>query len=231
MVGHGCLEGIDLMAKRWSPEEQAIVKSLASEYPTSLIQKKLKGKGYERSRKSIQDKMSSLKLTLRVSASKWLSRPDFCAHLECTEGKLRAAMRNKQIASVLEAKKIDNKWFFPRSGIIKLAKCKPGFFAGVSRDNLFYLLEDMDLVEKIATEYPYKFSDFRVRSSDGTEYRSATHASKFLGVSRWEIMRSIKDGRSVLVFTPGKRQNLTFERIGDTYIKLRKHSQSINHEN
>jgi hypothetical protein len=207
---------------KWSPKEVQILQSLAGELPTSLIQKRLSQHGYERSIRAIQCKANDLGFSLVVSHSSLLHLVDVANLLNRDPSSIRSLVKtNPKVAKILAPKKIDRKIFITRKNLIKLAHERPSFFAGVSQENLLYLLEDPALVKSIVDLFPSKVMDFRVRSSDGEIWESVNQVGLVLGIPAERVFRSMKLGHPVVVSNGLKKHALTFERLGVPRSKLR----------
>ena len=92
--------------------------------------------------------------------------------------------------------------YIQRSDIRKLAEKSPQLFAGVSYDRLFSLLEDEDLCEYIAANYPVRKMNFkpihptkRVRCVElDCVFNTVSEAAKSVYVTHQVLTRAIQKG-------------------------------------
>lgn len=195
-----------MRAARWTPAELNQLLSLVGDYPTVLIVARYrawaKRRGYpERSAVAIDRRIrmgnasrepvgvwiqtGTLTQLLGVSyttVDRWVRRGYVCAHkFPCADYRgLHTPTR-----------------YFKRTVIRELAKRQPELFAGVSRQNLYLLLEDERLADDISTQFPSRPGKDRRRVrcvETGRIYASCSEAARLHGSTRHGVWQAAYRG-------------------------------------
>ena len=193
-------------AKRWTATEINQLLSLAGDYPTALlvtyyqqwatannlpartavaIDRRLRLLGADREPIGVWIQTGTLTSLLGVSyttVDRWVRRGYIRAHqFPCLEYRgIHPPVR-----------------YFKRSEVRAFAKRQPEFFAGVSRQNLFLLLEDERLADDIASRFPSRTGKDKVRVrcvETGRVFESCAAAAKVYRLSRNGIWLAAKKG-------------------------------------
>jgi len=90
--------------------------------------------------------------------------------------------------------------YFKRSDVRALARREPWRFGGCQADDLFCVLEDRELAERIAADYPYRQGmAIPVRCLDtGRVWPSASEAARAVYCTQQAINDGIREGRRVV---------------------------------
>lgn len=152
----------------------------------------------KRSAAAIQKKLNSMDASARPKGE-YFTLEDVGRALDISSNNVREWIKR----GYLKARSVPNP--FTKNGTFsyryihlnelkRLAKTMPWLFAAVSKDDLFYLLEDEKLAATIAAEYPYRFGRPRpVRWIEGSKvYPSVRAAAKAHAVEPDRIKTSIQ---------------------------------------
>lgn len=192
--------------KRWTPAEINHLLSLVGDYPTALIvhhyqvwsalrgfpqrsdvaiDRRLRLEGVDREPIGVWIQTGTLTGLLGVSyttVDRWVHRGYIRAHkFPCAEYRgIHSPVR-----------------YFKREDVRAFARRQPECFAGVTRQNLFLLLEDARMADDISTRFPTRAGKDRRRVrcvETGRVYPSCTLAAKAHNSTRHSIWQAASRG-------------------------------------
>ena len=188
---------------RWSPEEIDHLDQMAGELPFAVLVKSMRGKAKQRgwpvrSAKSITERMNRAHQPRRARVGEWTSSNGAAEILGCPGSRVEAWLRRPQILAVLNPRVVGTVRYISRASWRRLARVMPRVLGGFSADALFLLLEDRQLADSVAAQYPKSIGDWRIRCVEtGQIWPSCCAAARELNVSQAAISKAIRDARPV----------------------------------
>lgn len=205
----------------WSQEEIDFLKLIVGEYPfvSAVIrynQTAIRRNWPKRTRASIRWKCEHLGLSRAVSDSFIIKLADAGQILGWSDFFCKQLIKKPELNRILKPFK-ECFWYVERKRLAKLALLHPELFCGVSRDNLYLVVEDMSVVDLIQDSLSNSRKSSRaVRCIEtGEEWDNVQVAAKNYNVSVYPIRRSIRTRKPVMCL------NLTFERPCPTSGKIK----------
>lgn len=199
--------------QRWLPEEAAHLDQLAGDVPFAVLVKSMRGKAKQRgwpvrSAKSITERLNRTHQPRRARVGDWTSCYGAAEILGCAGSRIEAWLRRPRIVEVLDIRVVGTVRYVSRASWRRLARVMPRVLGGFSADALFLLLEDRQLAESVAAQYPQAIGDWRIRCVEtGQIWPSCNAAAKKLHVSQAAISKAIREARPVRVL------GMTFEAL------------------
>jgi hypothetical protein len=197
---------------KWSAKEVDYLRALVGEYPfrsavTRYNQAARRRKWPTRTRFSIINKCEKLGLSIMVENSSIIRLADAGKMLKWNKWFTERLARKPDIKAILKPIKYCY-WYVERKNLAQLALLRPELFHGVSRDDLYAVIEDMDVVDSIKDHLscPKKPLYTVICVETGQEWENALIAAKCLNVSRDRIQHSIVTGETIACL------GLTFKR-------------------
>jgi hypothetical protein len=212
------------MQKRctWSQEEIDFLQSNVGEYPFASVirrynQAALKRGWPKRTWHSIRWKCEHLRLSRAVSDSSVIKLADARRILGWSGFFCDQLIKKPELNHILKPFK-EYSWYIERKRLARLALSHPELFYGISQDKLYFVIEDMDVVNSIKDSLSRaKKSPYTIKCIEtGEEWDNALTAAEYFNVSRYTIQHSINEKRPVACL------NLTFERLRPIPSKLKK---------
>jgi hypothetical protein len=188
---------------RWSQDEIAHLDQMAGELPFAVLVKSMRGKAKQRGwpvrgAKAIAERMTRTHQPRRARVGEWTSCYGAAEILGCPGSRVEAWVRRRQVRDVLEPRVVGTVRYISRASWRRLARVMPRVLGGFSADALFLLLEDRQLAESVAAQYPQSIGDWRIRCVEtGQIWPSCIAAARELNVSQAAISKAIRDRRPV----------------------------------
>lgn len=188
-------------AKHWTQAETELLQELAGDLPLGMIVSFWKGeaarRGWpQRTRLAIKEFLNHHGYSvvpvgswIMLSGLKSLGITQSAINQWCQSGLLQSRQTHPY-----------GKRFIKRQHLVRLAKEQPWRFGGCSADALFEVLENRELADRIAAEYPFRPNvRRRVRCVDtGEVYGGAREAAEALHCDVSTIQWSARTGRRSL---------------------------------
>ena len=161
-----------------------------------------------RTRHAIEQKCNNLGVSTAVNNSSIITLLDARTTLGWSRWTAGQLTKNADMRAILRPVK-HGVWYVERKRLAKLALLRPELFHGVSPDDLYFVIEDRDIVDSIrdCLTFPKKSYQAIRCVETNREWNNTQIAAKYFNVSIHSIQRSIKTGKPVACL------NLTFERI------------------
>lgn len=192
----------------WSQRETEYLHSLVGDFPTPLIVRQytrwaVKQGLPARSPYAIEQKLCKLGVS-RIPVGRYITAGTLVKLLDISyttvdrwveRGHLPAyvfASGDPRVHGVRPPRRV-----FKRSDVVQLAIDSPRLFAGTPRDQLFLLLENADLADNLAAQYPRRFGRDATPVEcveTGQEYPSITAAAKAVYVTKNCLGEAMKRG-------------------------------------
>lgn len=188
--------------RRWDEREIQLLKELAESMPleilvrTFTVQNTQQGFS-ERSTHSIKNKLSHLGYFFEPKY-KYLSTHDLAKTLGVHKNVIKYWVARGLRGTKNRAVTGSPQYFTPEN-LRKFARDHMAYFGGFKRINLFFALEDEELVNEILTKYPKRYVPIsqpkRVRCVEtGQVYSSQTAAARAIFVTTTAVSRAIRKG-------------------------------------
>ena len=186
----------------WDQREIQLLKELAESMPLEILVRTFNiqntGQGFkERSAHSIKNKLSHLGYLFEPTY-KYLSTHDLAkalgVHKNIIKYWIARGLRGTKNRAV-----VGSPQYFTPENVRKFARDHMAYFGGFKRINLFFVLEDQELVDEILTKYPKRYvptcQPKRVRCIEtGQVYPSQTAAARAVHVTTTAVSRAIRKG-------------------------------------
>jgi hypothetical protein len=206
---------------KWSQEEVDFLRSNVGEYPFESVvrrynQTALRRGWHKRTWYSIKWKCEHLGLSWVVSNSSIIKLADVRHVFGWSRFFCDQLIKTPKFKHILSPFK-EGFWYIERKKLVRLALAYPELFFGISRDNLYLILEDMSAVDSVRNSpFCVKKSLHAVKCLETSEeFDNALVAAKHFNVSHYTIQRSVEQKRTVACL------NLTFERIRPASSKIK----------
>lgn len=182
---------------QWSAAELELLEQVAIDQPPDRIlityNNCAKQQGFPaRTKQAVTWRMSQLGLTEKACGD-WVSAAYICRVLGVSTFTPHYWTDRKGIPCHRDGR---GRRYFRRSELRKVARQQPDIFGGISADRLFMLLEDRQLADDIAAQFPRRGSDPKpvVAVETGWWYPSITAAAErnFIGTSA--IQQAVRTG-------------------------------------
>jgi hypothetical protein len=188
-------------AKRWTQAESDRLKELAGDLPLDMIVSYWKGEAAkhgwpQRSRGGIKRHLNDEGFSVLPTGT-WIMQSGLASlgitHATLNDWFRTGALRSYQVGP-------HGKRYINRRNLVRLAKEQPWRFGGCSADALFEVLENRELAEQIAAEYPFRPNvRRRVRCVEtGEVFSGAREAAKAVHVDVSTIKLSARTGRATM---------------------------------
>lgn len=190
---------------RWQPDEIAYLERLVGDVPFPVLLKRMakeaKVRGWPpRSKKAITMRLRRTGHRCSGRYGDWLTIGAVGLMLGCSGHRVDAWLRRPLIRQILQPMQVGQVRYIQRASWRRLARKEPRMLGGFSAEALFLLLEDRELAEAIAAEYPRPIGDWRIRCvENGRVWPSCMAAARELHVSQAAISLAIREGRPVRV--------------------------------
>jgi hypothetical protein len=197
----------------WSREEADLLDTLAGDVPfpdlVARFQRQAKRSGWpSRSDKAILTRLRRTGQRGHVRCGHELTTGGVAALLGCPAARVEAWLRREPIREILQPRWIGRTRYIERRAWRKLATEMPNVLGGYTADQLFLLLENRELAERVAGTYRCKKGDWRIRCVEtGWIYSSCGEAARAYHVTQACISLAIRRGRPVASL------GLTFEAL------------------
>lgn len=188
--------------RAWDEREIQLLKELAESMPLEILVRTFNNQnidqGYEeRSTHSIKNKLNHLGYLFEPSY-KYLSTHDLAKALGVHKNIIKYWIARGLRGTKNRAVKGSPQYFTPEN-VRKFARSHMAYFGGFKRINLFFVLEDEELVDEILTQYPKRYvptcQPKRVRCVEtGQIYPSQTAAARAIFVTTTAVSRAIRKG-------------------------------------
>jgi hypothetical protein len=183
----------------WSPEEKAALESIAGNVLPTMIfsayNRWAKKNGYtERTRQSIASAMGRRKVS-RKAEGDWIA----ASYIASTLGTSIDVPQRWAEKGLIESYKnagSKSRRYFRRADVVALARNRPSVFGGIDRQRLFMLLEDEDLADFIAQNFPKPRGSGKMVQAveSGRIYESVTAAARDVFATSQGIHSAMKVG-------------------------------------
>ena len=197
---------------KWSTQEVDYLRSIIGEYPFCSAIKRYnqtarRRKWPTRTRYSITNKCEELSLSIMVEDSSIIRLVDAGRMLKWSRWSIEQLTKKTDTKAILKPVK-HCFWYVERKNLARLARLRPELFHGVSRDDLYAVIEDMDVIDSIKDylSCPKKSLYTVTCVETGQEWSSASIAASHLNVSASRIRHSIVTGETIACL------GLTFKR-------------------
>jgi hypothetical protein len=185
------------MRRRWSQEELEFIERIAGDIPYHIIVRTYNnwaGKnGYpQRTMDGIKAICLKHGISLRPQG-RWVTTMYIAEVLDIPFQTVTGWTAAGYLPRCTRARRL----YVHRSSIHELAASRPHLFAGISADRVYALIEDEDLAQQIARDYPRnRFRHKGVRAVEkNAVYPSLRVAAKSLPAAHTSIMRAIHTGQ------------------------------------
>jgi hypothetical protein len=188
---------------RWSQDEIDHLETLTGDVPFAVLVKSMRCAARQhgwpvRSAKSIATRMTRTDQHRRARTGEWTSSYGAAEILGCPGSRVNEWIRQPKIREVLDPRVVGTCRYVTRASWRRLARVIPRVLGGFSADALFLLLEDRQLAESVAAQYPQTMGDWRIRCVEtGQIWPSCCAAARELNVSRNAISKAILNARPV----------------------------------
>ena len=212
-VGHGNAITAKTPPTKWSDDEVAFLESMIDDVPFPVMMQRMLKRAVQqgwplRSEDSIATRLKRMGYRCGSRYGEWLTIGSSAMILGCPPSRVAAWTRRPEIRQHLKPWRVNRYWYIKRASWRRLAREMPRVLGGFSADTLFLLLEDRDLAESIANQYPREMGDFRIRCIEtGKIWPSCSEASRMLHCDESTISLAIRKGRPVYSL------GMTFERV------------------
>jgi len=188
---------------RWTPEEIDHLETLTGDVPFAVLVKSMRCAARQhgwpvRGAKAIAERMTRTNQPRRARIGEWTSCYGAAEILGCPGSRVEAWVRRQQVREVLEPRVVGTVRYISRASWRRLARVMPRVLGGFSADALFLLLEDRQLADSVAAQYPQSIGDWRIRCIETDQiWPSCIAAARELNVSQAAISKAIRDARPV----------------------------------
>ena len=188
---------------RWSQDEIDHLETLTGDVPFAVLVKSMRCAARQhgwpvRTAKSITERMNRTHQPRRARVGEWTSSNGAAEILGCPGSRVEAWLRRPRILAVLQPRVVGTVRYISRASWRRLARVMPRVLGGFSADALFLLLEDRQLADSVAAQYPQSIGDWRIRCVEtGQIWPSCIAAARELNVSQAAISKAIRDARPV----------------------------------
>jgi len=202
-VGYGNAITTKTPPTKWSADEIAFLESMIDDVPFPIMMQRMLKRAVEcgwplRSENSVSEWLKRNGYRCGSRYGEWLTLGSTARILGCPASRIWAWAKRKEIRECLKPWKVKSYHYIKRSSWRRLAREMPRVLGGFSADALFLLLEDRELADAIASEYPRRMGDFRIRCVEtGKIWQSCADAGRSLHVDESTISLAIRQGRSV----------------------------------
>jgi hypothetical protein len=198
---------------RWSAAELEYLERLAGDVPYLKLVKRFQDQAVRngwprRSQDAIAGRLQRSGLRMRPQHGQCLTTCGVAELIGCPCARVESWTRRKAVQEILQPIWIGGIRYMQRSDWKRLAHQMPQVLGGFSADGLFALLEDRDMAERIALEYPRPWHDTSIRCVEtGKLYCSCRDAARDHHVTKEAIAKAIRERRPVHAL------GLTFEAL------------------
>jgi hypothetical protein len=198
---------------RWTQAEAEFIENLAGDLPLleihRLYQQQAKSNGWR------QRSAMAIKLRLRrtghhsmVRTGQWLTPNGTGEVLGCAGSRVASWLKRADVAAIVRPVWRGNARYVSRAGWRRLARELPKVLGGFDADRLFQLLEDRELADAVAAQYPRPLGDYQIRCIEtGQRWPNAVKAASELHVSHTAITLAIRRRRPLYAL------GMTFEAL------------------
>jgi hypothetical protein len=197
----------------WSPAEDAYLEQRAGDVPFSELvrhfQRYAKQQGWPvRSYWAIVKRLRRTGQPARARQGEVITSGGAADILGCPRGRVVSWLARKDIAEILQPRRVGRVRYVERRAWRQLAREMPQVLGGFDVDALYVLLEDRDLAEQLAATHPVTLRDTRIRCvENGAIYSSCHEAARLHHVHPSTINLAIRQRR------PVRALGLTFEAL------------------
>jgi hypothetical protein len=197
----------------WQRDEREYLDRLAGDVPFPELVRRMKDqatrKGWpKRSDTAILQRLRRTGQRGRARQGACLTSGGAAEILGCPPSRVGAWLKRQDVCAILQPRRVGHFFYIERQAWRQLALEMPQVLGGFSIDALYALLEDRDLAEYLAVQYPVTWGDKRIRCIEtGRVYANCGEAAKQLHVHRSTISLSICQRRPVATL------GLTFEAL------------------
>jgi hypothetical protein len=197
----------------WLPAETEFLEKMADDLPFPDLVRRMQARARRmgwpsRSMKAIALKLARCGHRARVRHGAWVTSGGVADLIGCPPSRIVKWLQQPSILEILQPHQIGKVRYFDRAAWRRLARIYPRLLGGFSADRLFLLLEDRELADAVASQYPVEIGDFRIRCIEtGQVWPSSCAAAEQLHISSSAISLAIRKGRSVTSI------GLTFEAL------------------
>jgi hypothetical protein len=187
--------------RRWSAEEDEFLMGLAGDLPMPMIRQTWAAEAAkhgwrQRNAHALRTRIYRLGCA-SMPTGKWMTLAGLLG-LGIHRKTISDWLTQGVIPSVLTGGR--NLRYFKRADVVKLAKAEPWRFGGCDADQLFCVLENRGLADRIAAEYPFRQGVAKpVRCVDtGRVWPSASAAARSVYCTQQALNDGMREGRRVV---------------------------------
>ena len=190
---------------RWIPGEIEFLESIAGDLPLREIVFRMQVRaginGWpKRSLSGVQQKLRSLGHYGKVTAGEWLTVGGVGEILGCPRTRVERWLQCPATLRIVAPRWHGRRMFTTRAGWRRLARQRPHVIGGYGVDGLYALLEDRELAEQVARQYPKRAGDWSIRCVEtGRTWPDAAVAARELHVHKATILTAMRERRPVTV--------------------------------
>jgi hypothetical protein len=189
--------------QRWTRPEIEFLEVIAGDLPLREVAHRLQMAAIQhgwprRSVVAVQQRMRRTGHAGRVRTGDWLTTGGVAEVLGCPPDRVRSWLRHRTTGELLAPKWRGGCRYVSRASLRRLARERPHVLGGYPVDRLHALLEDRELAEQIAQQYPRQAWDWRIRCVEtGQVWATAAHAARDLHVDHSTIRLAMRERRAV----------------------------------